>query len=285
MLVAGCATPEAGQAVSATSEVAPTPTPPTVTESHELVSTSVPTSPGPEIDLQTSFAQLTSVYSADSIGVAVTGGQQTLLFGGWTSGAAWSTIKVPLSIAAMRADPDAARSSMVQAITQSDNAAAEQLWYQLGDAAAAANAVQGILAEGGNPTVLVQSQQVYPPYSPYGQTMWPLDQAAVFASNLPCLAGRDPASQAVLDQMYAVGQAWGMAQFGNAAKGGWGPDESGYYLVRQLAVVSNDTGTFGVSLAAKPSDGSFDTGVAMLDALASWVNDNRQQFPTGCQSP
>jgi hypothetical protein len=67
-------------------------------------------------------------------------------------------------------------------------------------------------------------------------------------------------------------QQWGRAPFADvAAKGSWGPESDGRYLVRQLALVTNDSGTFGASLTAKPGDGSVETGQAMMDALGSWM--------------
>ena len=152
---------------------------------------------------------------------------------------------------------------MRQAISQSDNAAADQLWTILGDPQAAASAVESVMGEGGDTEVIVQSQQVRPPYSPYGQTEWSNDQAAIFAFGLPCIGGAEP----VVHQMRNLGgsQQWGLASYADvAAKGGWGPEPDGGYLVRQLALVTNGSGSFGVSLAARPADGGFETGQAPL---------------------
>lgn len=207
-------------------------------------------------------------------------GQQVTQYGSWTSGAAWSTIKVPLSIAALRADQSAAEPLMQHAISQSDNAASDQMWSMLGDPQTAAKAMDHVLQDGGNTGVVVQSQQVRPPYSPYGQTLWPEDQLAVFAFGLPCIEGAAP----VVDQMRNLGgnQQWGLAPFAEvAAKGGWGPEPGGGYLVRQLALVTNSSGTFGASLAAKPADGSFETGKAMLDGLGAWVDQRRNEIAGG----
>ena len=79
---------------------------------------------------------------------------------------------------------------MQQAISQSDNAAADQMWSMLGAPNAAAAAMDAVLREGKrHHSPSVQSQQVRPPYSPYGQTQWSKDQAAIFAFELPCIAG------------------------------------------------------------------------------------------------
>jgi hypothetical protein len=230
--------------------------------------------------LAASFDQMAATLPAGEVGVAIFDGQRVTRYGSWTIGAAWSTIKVPLSIAALRVDPAAAGPPVRQAISQSDNASADQLWTLLGDPASAAAAVEGVLREGGDAVTAVQQQQVRPPYSPYGQTIWAEDQAASFAFNLPCLTGAEP----VLDAMRAVGynQQWGLASLPRSAvKGGWGPEPDGGYLVRQLAVVDNATGMLGVSLAARPMDGSFATGKAMLNSLATWVDEARNDIAGG----
>jgi beta-lactamase class A len=88
--------------------------------------------------------------------------------GAWNSGPAWSTIKVPLVIAAMRQqDTNEMTKPMIASITESDNAAAELLWESLGDPATAATKVGSVLRETGDPTV-VQSQKVRPEYTAFG---------------------------------------------------------------------------------------------------------------------
>lgn len=247
----------------------------------EPAPTGVPTPAPPAAgDLSASFEDLAATLPAGEVGVAIFDGQSVTRYGSWNVGAAWSTIKVPLSIAALRVDPGSAQDQMEQAISQSDNAAADYLWSMLGDPNTAADAVDSVLREGGDLSTIVQSQQVHPPYSPYGQTDWPTDQAAIFAFQLPCITG----SASVIAQMRSLGgnQQWGLASFADvAAKGGWGPEPDGGYLVRQLALVTNSVGTFGVSLAAKPADGSFETGKAMLDGVGAWVNPQRNDIQGG----
>ena len=267
-------------------------TPATSPEPSSSVSVTVvtPAAPVPDLsstpaplaidNLAASFDVLANTLPAGEVGVAMFNGFQVNSYGPWTSGAAWSTIKVPLSIAGLAADGLAAEAAMQQAISQSDNAAAEQLWGLLGDPQTAASAVESVLSEGGNTAVIVESQQVRPPYSPYGQTEWSNDQAAIFAFGLPCVAGAQP----VVDQMRNLGgsQQWGLASFADvAAKGGWGPETDGGYLVRQLALVTNSTGSFGVSLAARPANGTFETGQAMLNVLGAWIDRQRNNIVGG----
>lgn len=238
------------------------------------------TTPQSSNDLAASFDDAVTAMPPGEVGVAIYDGHQIATFGTWMSGAAWSTIKVPLAIAALRIDPAALLPTMQQAISNSDNAAAEQMWISLGDPHAAAQTVDEVLREGGDSTATVQPNQIYPPYSPYGQTDWSTEQSAIFTFGLPCIAGAEP----VLDQMQYLGgnQQWGMAPYaGVAAKGGWGPDPDGRYLVRQIALVTNNFGNFGISLAAKPADGSFESGQAMLDHLGAWIEQHRDAISGG----
>lgn len=247
----------------------------------EPAQSGIPAPAPPDVgQLTASFENVVAALPAGDVGVAIFDGQNNTHYGTWNVGAAWSTIKVPLAIAALRLDPASTQTSMQQAIAQSDNAAADYLWSTLGDPNTAAAAVDAVLRDGGDLTTRVQSQQVHPPYSPYGQTDWSTDQAAIFAFQLPCLTGAAP----VLEQMRNLGgnQQWGLTRFGDvAAKGGWGPEYDGGYLVRQIAFVTNSSGGFGVSLAAKPSDGSFETGKIMLDQIGTWIDLQRNLITGG----
>lgn len=69
-------------------------------------------------------------------------------------------------------------------------------------------------------------------------------------------------------------QRWGVGALTAtiAFKGGWGPGVNGAYLVRQMALLRLADGSrIGLVLAAAPSDGRFDTGVADLGELARWA--------------
>ena len=226
-------------------------------------------------DLAASFDSLVANLPAGEIGVATYSAGRTAVYGSRSGGAAWSTVKVPLSIAALRMQPSAAQPLMQRAISQSDNAAAEQLWNLLGDPSKAAEAVEVILKEGGDAGVTVQSEQIRPPYSPYGQTLWPNNEAARFAFQLPCVAGAAPVVQQMRD--LSGNQQWGLAPYA----GGWGPESDGGYLVRQIALVTNSSGTFGVSMEARPADGSFSTGTAMLDSVGAWADQHRDDIAGG----
>ncbi len=192
---------------------------------------------------------------------------EVISLGQWSSGVAWSTIKVPLAIAALRHDPARAHDLVVKAITESDNEASERLWSQLGNPARAALEVQAVVHECGDAATVVEAQRTRPPYTAFGQTQWPLDRQARFAAGLPGLG--DAAT--VIDLMRGLirGQRWGLAARGFAAKGGWGPGSADDYLVRQFGILPTGSAHVGVALAAEAR--AFEAGVDFINAMTDWL--------------
>lgn len=217
--------------------------------------------------LAASFEELSLTVPA-RVGIAVAQANQVYLLGQWSLGVAWSTIKVPLAIAALRNDRSRAKELVVKAITESDNAASEKLWSQLGNPAEAAHQVRAILGEAGDRGTAVESRRVRPRFTAFGQTVWPLKGQAQFAVRLPEL----PEAALVVDLMrhLTAGQRWGLAAKGIAAKGGWGPGNTRHdYLVRQFGVVTSASGNVGVALAADAR--TFKTGIDIINRLADWL--------------
>jgi len=210
-------------------------------------------------------------------------GNSEVVLGSWTSGPAWSTIKLPLSIAALReyAEPKAT-SDMVAAITRSDNVAADALWRGLGDPAEAASKVEAVLRETGDNTV-VQDQKLRsdrPELSAFGQTQWPLAEQARFLALSACDKRNDPIF-ALMGEV-ASDQSWGIGRLDGARyKGGWGPSVSGAYLVRQIGVLKTPFGQTAVAVAVQPDSGSFEDGTEALSRVAEWLSDHEVVLPTG----
>ncbi|MET3859736.1 hypothetical protein ABIE38_000633 [Dietzia sp. 2505] len=230
------------------------------------------TAPGtvsPAADPTAGWADLDGVIGGTSrpVGIAVTavgGGSDVLSAGDVRSGVAWSTIKVPLAVAAARASPSSLEAATT-AITASDNAAAERLWDSLGGGAASASGISAVLADGGDSTTQVPTARTRAEYSIFGQTQWPLVDQARFGSLLPCIGS----SNRVLDLMGQVSpdQSWGLGRIPGARfKGGWGPGESGGYLVRQFGIVPAAEGELAVAIAVESA--SFDEGVGTLSGVA-----------------
>lgn len=211
---------------------------------------------------------------------APVGGERVVALGQWTGGVAWSTSKVPVAIAALRAAPEAAKTYVAASITYSDNAASERLWSLLGPPAAAAAAVEAVLREGGDTITRVQSQRVRPEFTAFGQTEWSSTQQALFTAHLPFIE-TGPDLMALMRSLVPE-QQWGLARFpGAVTKGGWGPDREGAHLVRQMGVVPNGSGRTAVVLGALPKSGTFADGIALLDRLTEWVGRHLGQLPIG----
>ena len=211
--------------------------------------------------LQKSFDDLANSLRATAGIAVVAADRNPVSLGAWTSGVAWSTIKVPLAVAALAVD-DA--DLVFKTITLSDNAAAEELWSRLGDSAA--QSVQAVIRKAGDPTTVVESRRLRPEYTPFGQTRWSLTDQATFAAGL---AGVPEASR-IVDLMGDLtdDHRWGLATNGFAAKGGWGPGIADDYLVRQFGIVS---GTVGVALAAEVGEGGYEAGVDAVNTLTDWL--------------
>ncbi|MFC9355172.1 hypothetical protein ACFTZB_01115 [Rhodococcus sp. NPDC057014] len=219
------------------------------------------------------FDALAAQLGGDTgIALAPVGGGQSIVAGTLQTGPAWSTIKVPLAIAALTAPGGSGQlTSAAQAVTASDNAAADQLWDSLGAPPVAATQVQAVLQSFGDPATVVESRKTRPEYSAFGQTVWSLAAQTQFASFLPC---HTEAAQ-VLGYMddIAGDQRWGLGTLPNTSfKGGWGPDEQGRYLARQFGIISTGSGQLAVAIAAEAPSGSFNDATAMLTQIAQWIS-------------
>lgn len=228
------------------------------------------------------FAQLEKTLHA-SIGIAfgaVGSKQDPIVLGDWPGGPAWSTSKVPLVIAAYRAEqPPRVTDAMRAAITESDNAAAEALWAGLGDPVTAAHKVEEVLREAGDDTT-VESKKVRAEYTAFGQTMWSLANQVRFVAFAVC----DKRNAPIFDLMSEVApdQSWGVGQIpGTQFKGGWGPSQTDQYLVRQIGVIKAPLGRVAVAIAAQAASGSFAAGTADLTAVAHWLAGRLRALPAG----
>jgi hypothetical protein len=239
--------------------------------------------PPPSNDpLAADFALLETKVKA-KLGVvvsAVGNGQNFTTLGEWKEGPAWSTIKVPLVIAAYRQqNPQQVTDAMRAAITESDNAAAESVWAQLGEPQTAGQKVEQVLRETGDPTA-VQWKRVRPPYTAFGQTIWSLTNQVRFIAGAFCNSKNDPIF-ALMGQVVA-NQTWGIGDIaGTQFKGGWGPSPSGNYLVRQIGILTTPTGKIAVAIAAEPASGQFNDGTRALGEVASWLTQHFGSLPAG----
>lgn len=191
--------------------------------------------------------------------------QPLIQVGSFTTGVAWSTSKVPVTVAALaRSSSSTTRSRARAAITRSDNTAAKRLRESLGSAPKADARIQAVIRAAGDRRTVVGTKK-----TPPGLTPWRLDDQARFAAGLACL----PQGKATVKLMGEVipEQRFGLGRLkGSAIKGGWGPVSNGY-LTRQLAIITMADGTqFGVSVAVRTVKG-FDRGKSDLARVADWV--------------
>lgn len=275
------ATPTTGMpAPRATATGSPSPSP------TALRSTAPSTSIANSGSIGASFDALVArlpVPSARSVGVvlaSVGSNDPPVVLGSWSAGPAWSTMKVPLSEAALRQD-SGVLPSVRSALTMSDNSAAESLWATLGSGTTAAAKVDAVLAAHGDSATRTQAVRVRPPYTPFGQTTWSLVDQVRFAQGIAC----SPNSATVVSTMGQVteSQRWGLGSLPSANfKGGWGPDRSGRYLVRQFGIVTIGGKRVAVAVAVEPRDGSFASGTAALSSIARWLGSQDVSGPGHC---
>ena len=241
------------------------------------------TSQPPIADWQQSFDEFLRTVGNGQAGliIAAVGAPERsiITLGDWPTGSAWSTIKVPLAIAALRDSATNQDSpAITAAITLSDNGAANELWASLGDPEVAAKKVAAVLRAQGDDTS-VQTEEVYPPWSPYGQTIWALADQVKFLSGAVC----DTRNEPIFDLMTQIkqDQGWGLGAIPGAMyKGGWGPVREGGYLVRQMGVIPSTEGLMVVSMAFQ-TDGDFSDGTAALSKMTDWLLSREQLWPTG----
>jgi beta-lactamase family protein len=226
-----------------------------------------------------SFARLAASLGGTS-GIAVSGvgfGRTVEQAGSLRSGVAWSTSKVPVAMAVIAAGAGPAHSQdLTQAITASDNAAAERLWAALGGGSTAAQAADAQLREAGDQETQIESRALNGPgYTPFGQTLWSLANQARFTAGLACT----PPGAEVLRLMGRVvaRQRWGLGSTGANAqfKAGWGPGAEpgvqGGYLDRQMGVINLSGKPLAVAIATRAHDGSHETATRNLTAIARWL--------------
>lgn len=234
--------------------------------------------------LEDLVADLVKEHHDAEVGIALTDAQGTLAAGVLGKGPAWSTIKVPIAITALR---DGGSVDLVDAaIKESDNDAAYALWSKVkwseGNATAA---IDEVLAEGGSKATW-QNPDANGDVS-FGYAEWLLKDQATFAAHLNCVADNKQVSRAMSD--IVEWQQYGLTALDNTrAKGGWGFDEdSGRYTQRQFGVLDiGDTmpgehGSIGIAMTVVFDDmddfdseqEAYDDAVKALDDAAGDLKD------------
>jgi hypothetical protein len=234
-----------------------------------------------------SFQRLaSSLPGRVELALAPLGAGRREVLGGDEPAHGWSTTKVPVLTALLRARGSGGltaqeRAWAQSAITESNNESVLALFGDLerlkGGLGGASRYMEGLLRRSGDSETVVATAA--PPagaVTTFGQTEWRPGEAVKFfrALALGCLL---PASQTsyVLGLMESIepGESWGLGSAGFdsvAFKGGWGPEQSGY-LVRQSGIVDPGTAR-GAAVAIVAFAPSFGAGTEMLTRTASWLH-------------
>ena len=209
-------------------------------------------------------------------------------------GHAWSTMKVPVIVAYLDRlgvaghTPDEVDDTDIElAIEQSDNEAVNAIFSRLegldGGLVPASEAIERDLRSSGDKLTVVNTIPNENGFSTFGQTMWSLSASALFYRALArgCLTTKAD-TRWILTLMSKITpvQRWGAGEADVppvvklAFKGGWGPEASGAYLVRQTAIIGTGRSGYAIAMLARPpgtGSSSFQTGQAMLTETAKWA--------------
>ena len=174
------------------------------------------------------------------VGVAISAGDDAIAVGDKGKGPVWSTIKVPIAIAALK---DGADKSLVDlAIKESDNDAAYSLWSQVQwHEGSADKAVEELLEDYGSHADIHNTA--------FGYSTWSLKDQAVFGAELPCIEEADYVHKVLKD--IVSWQKIGLSKEERTrAKSGWGLDEDeNEYTYRQFGVHEVTGKRVGVALS------------------------------------
>ena len=174
------------------------------------------------------------------VGVAISAGDDAIAVGDKGKGPVWSTIKVPIAIAALK---DGADKSLVDlAIKESDNDAAYSLWSQVQwHEGSADKAVEELLEDYGSHADIHNTA--------FGYSTWSLKDQAVFGAELPCIEEADYVHKVLKD--IVSWQKIGLSKEKRTrAKSGWGLDEDeNEYTYRQFGVHEVTGKRVGVALS------------------------------------
>ncbi|HYB24793.1 MAG TPA: hypothetical protein VED41_13405 [Solirubrobacteraceae bacterium] len=241
-------------------------------------------------DASASFARLAAgLPGRVELTVAPLGAGSPETLGGGAPAHGWSTTKVPVLTALLKASEESLtpeeQSLATAAITESNNEAILDLFHDLeqleGGLISASSYIQELLRSSGDEETVIATAPPPPgAVTTFGQTEWKPSNAVKFFSALArgCLLSA-PATHYVLNLMEHIepSESWGLGSAGFASvafKGGWGPEPDGAYLVRQSGIVEvGSSRAVAVGIVAFPpaGAGSFETGTAMLTETATWL--------------
>jgi hypothetical protein len=249
-----------------------------------------------------SFSQLQrSLPEHVAVAVAPLGSRHVEVLGGDQPAHGWSTTKVPVLAALIKARGARGLTATEQgwatsAITASDNGSILSLFGDLerirGGLVGASRYIEGLFRlSGDTDTVVATASPPAGAVTTFGQTLWTPSASVKFFSALArgCLLSTLQTSYVLgLMQNIESSESWGLGSAGFRAvafKGGWGPDAGGY-LVRQAGIVNvGSPRAVAVAIVAYPSgSASFSSGVQTLSQTAVWLRHNLRPGASGSRS-
>ncbi|MDN6324424.1 MAG: hypothetical protein L0J70_03325 [Corynebacterium sp.] len=245
---------------------------------QDVAASSEPTAQQEADDIRVELAAAVDEVSAEfgvTAGATMRAGGGIVHVGDLQDGPGLSSIKVPVSIAAVQAalregtPVEDLTEDIDAAITVSDNDAALRLWQSLGDDDEAATALGAVLAQGGDPTD-TNVDRDSADYEGFGDIGWTLANQAIFANQMACVLG----SEQTVDAMGRLAEehAGGLGQLENAhVKGGWGDTAEGSFILREFGLVGPVGAQVPVSIGVIPEDGSEQTSRAAVAELAQRI--------------
>ena len=135
-----------------------------------------PPAPDAQLPLDATVAHVESTFGGQ-LGIATIGERGPETAGFTAPSPAWSTIKVPIAVAALRTNPGLEPDARA-AVSASDNAAAQSLFDAVGS-----EAVNSVLAQAGI-AAQVNTEPLRPEFSTFGQTHLSVADEAALADKL-----------------------------------------------------------------------------------------------------
>lgn len=209
--------------------------------------------------------------------VAADGGVVTV--GEVPESTAWSTIKVPIVIEALREGGDDLDEQAELAITESDNDAASALFGMLGGGYQASTKVDNLLREADDTTTLTLPNAALGGDTGFGMTQWSSADQARFAAWMAC--SDEDAVQHVYRLMSDLvdSQAVGIETVdGGHAKSGWGTNEhTDVSTMRQMGTIDTDAGLVAMSIII--TGDRLEEVTDEIDVLGDWLVEHAAELP------
>jgi len=238
---------------------------------------------------EASFSQLNrTLPERVQIAVLPLSSRSVQILGGSTPAHGWSTTKVPVLAALLRARGSRGLTSSEDAsaraaITASDNQSI--LNFKGGLVGASAYIESLFRLSGDQQTIVATAPPPSGAVTTFGQTEWSPAASVKFMSALGrgCLVSSAKSSYILgLMQNIEASESWGLGSAGFrsvAFKGGWGPERSGNYLVRQVGIINVGSPTAAALAIVTLPSGSFATGTETLTRAASWLRSHVRPKP------